>query len=84
MQVTLPATFFGQGTQRVKESVIYPILAMRGMALVQVRLTLMIISHRGYPSGEPEGSYRLYRYNWHSKDEYEMESVQYSETGEPA
>ncbi len=33
--------------------------------------------------GEPEGSHRQYQYKWHSKDEYEMKSVQYSESGEP-
>lgn len=32
--------------------------------------------------GEPEGSYRIYKYRWISKNEYTMKSVQYSPNGE--
>ena len=34
-------------------------------------------------SDEPEGSYRIYRYNWVSADEYHMMSRQYADDGTP-
>lgn len=33
--------------------------------------------------GEPKGSYRIYQYQWLSKDEYTMHSAQYNEDGTP-
>lgn len=33
--------------------------------------------------GEPEGSYRIYRYIWISEDEYSMKSTQYNKQHQP-
>lgn len=33
--------------------------------------------------GEPQGSYRIYRYEWDSPNQYTMTSIQYDQTGAP-